>query len=494
MYRELIDLLESDIYPFHMPGHKRCFRDPYLGTAMGLDITEIDGFDNLHEPKGLIKKLQHRMAAVFKADNARLLINGSTSGVLASISAAVPEGRKLLLARNSHKSAYNALFLNDLEGVYIIPKIIPSINLNGGIEPSRVKEVLSKDPSIGAVFITSPTYEGVVSDISEIAGISHSFGVPLIVDSAHGAHFGLYEPFTEAYNCPSAFEAGADIVIESLHKTLPCFTQTAMVLYREGFIDTELFLYYYSLFQTTSPSYLFMAGVDRCLDFLESEGENRFLWLEKNLRSVRERAESYLKVSIPGIDLIGEHGVFGFDPTKLLISRCGMKGQAVYDYLKGRFHLQPEMASESCCLLMSSIMDTEEGFTRLKEALEGLDSRDPEEAQGSKDSPDKEDSSGKGGISSFIPGDKAGFCSNEFNVNKAPLRIREAMGRKCIWLPLESCLGRVSRGFIYAYPPDIPLMVPGEEISFDTVKALSRLQNSGIRLYGIEDGRIAVID
>ena len=176
---------DSDYYPFHMPGHKRTdkleFPNPY-----SMDITEIEGFDNLHHPEGILKESQIRAAELFGSKAAFYLINGSTSGILSAISAALPPRGTLLMSRNSHKSAYHAAYLRELNTIYLMPAAT-EFGISGSISPASVEQALQENPGIGAVFITSPTYDGIVSDIQAIADIAHSHNLPLIVDEAHGA-------------------------------------------------------------------------------------------------------------------------------------------------------------------------------------------------------------------------------------------------------------------------------------------------------------------
>ncbi len=373
MYKELKNLSESDFYPFHMPGHKRNVEDPLLGDAFSLDITEIDGFDNMYHPEGMIKSLQERMARIFGAGKAYFIVNGSSAGILSAISAAVPRGGKILMARNSHKSAYNAVFLQELDVDYIYPEVIPYWEMNGGFSPEKIERALYQDKEIRAVFLPSPTYEGIVSDIKKISEICHAHSVPLIVDSAHGAHLGLHKKFTEEWNCPDSAAEGADISIESLHKTLPSFTQTAMALLNGNMIDRGLFERFYSIFQTSSPSYLFMAGADRCLDIIEKEGEARFSALEQKLKVLRDEARKMKNIRIAGEEIIGSYEVYGYDPTKILISAGHMTGRALYDMLREKYYIQPEMALGRYTLLMTTLMDKDSGFDRLLMALEEID-------------------------------------------------------------------------------------------------------------------------
>ena len=188
LYRRLKAYSETDEYPYHMPGHKRQVCGELPQEIVNIDITEIDGFDNLHHAEDILKESMNSAAAVYGADRSWYLVNGSTCGILAAIAAAVKPGEKILMARNSHKSAYHAVILNQLEPVYLYPEEVPEFQIPGGIEPEQVERALLEHPEIRAVFVTSPTYEGIVSDIQGIAATAHRHGAALIVDEAHGAH------------------------------------------------------------------------------------------------------------------------------------------------------------------------------------------------------------------------------------------------------------------------------------------------------------------
>lgn len=371
MFEELSRLYESDMYPFHMPGHKRRMEgfNPY-----SIDITEIDGFDDMHAPKGIIRELNDALRDRFGGEKAYILVNGSTSGVLTAISSCVQPGERLLLAGNSHKSAFDAVYLRGLEVTYIYPEKISGYDIYGGIDPEVIERELSKDGSIRAVFITSPTYEGFLSNVREIAGICHDHGIPLITDSAHGAHSGLYKPFTEEFGLENAAEMGADIVIKSLHKTLPAFTQTSLIHLNGDLVDEERFKRFYSAYQTTSPSYILMAGADRMLEKIEKDGDTLFKELYDSLRDLRNSFENAGKIRIFGPEYIGRFSVTGYDPTKILISSVDMTGKQLYDELRLRYGLQPERAGEKHVLLMTSMMDEKDGFIRLKKALNEMGS------------------------------------------------------------------------------------------------------------------------
>lgn len=222
----LIEYGSSDIYPFHMPGHKRQRLGEFCPEE--IDITEIDGFDNLHHAGGILKEGQERLASLFGSDESFYLINGSTTGILAAICGCMKKGGRILVGRNCHKSVYHAACLMEARAAYLYPEPT-DFGIQGSILPEEAERKLSEYPDVQAVVITSPTYDGVVSDIEAIAKIVHAHGIPLIVDAAHGAHFGFSDGFPQ-----KAIALGADLSVESLHKTLPCYTQTAVLHMRKA--------------------------------------------------------------------------------------------------------------------------------------------------------------------------------------------------------------------------------------------------------------------
>ena len=278
----------GEIYPFHMPGHKRAglfFPNPYQ-----IDITEIDGFDNLHHPEGILKDGMAHAAKVFGAKQTFYLVNGSTCGLLAAVSAAVPKRGRLLMARNCHKAVYHAAYLRELSVDYLYPQITEA-GIQGAIRPDEVRLALAGEKKYDAVVITSPTYDGVVSDIEAIARIVHEHGIPLIVDEAHGAHFGFSEAFPV-----SAKALGADVVIQSIHKTLPAFTQTALLHLQSDRVSEAEMRKFLGIYETSSPSYIFMAGIEKCVRMLENreilENINFFFYGDDRLKEMRPKIQA----------------------------------------------------------------------------------------------------------------------------------------------------------------------------------------------------------
>ena len=271
LYQRLNEYSESDYYGFHMPGHKRNRNLMGNGLPYSIDITEIEGFDDLHHAANVLKEAQERAARVYGAQESHFLINGSTAGILSAVLGNTQRGDAVLVARNCHKSVYHGIYLNDLKPYYLYPEFRQDIELNTGISVSAVKTALKEHSEIRAVIIVSPTYDGVLSDVRGIAQAVHEKGIPLIVDEAHGAHFGFHPYFPE-----NALAKGADVVIHSVHKTLPALTQSALLHMQGSYANRRKVRKYLDMLQSSSPSYILMAGIDACMDMLENRREEVF--------------------------------------------------------------------------------------------------------------------------------------------------------------------------------------------------------------------------
>jgi arginine/lysine/ornithine decarboxylase len=491
---------ESDIYPFHMPGHKRQpidSVDPYR-----IDITEIDGFDNLHSPTGILKEAQERAAALYGAKRSYYLVNGSTCGILAAICAAVGRRQKVLVARNCHKAVYHALSLWELSADYLYPKATRS-GIAGQISPEDVKRMLAQEDSYSAVIITSPTYDGVVSDIAAIAKIAHAYDIPLIVDEAHGAHFGLSPHFPA-----SAVSLGADLVIQSMHKTLPCYTQTALLHLCSHRISAIAVEKYLDIFETSSPSYILMAGMEKCIRLLTEEREPLFDAYWEKLSRFYQQTDSlrYLQVGRP-TDFSGEEA-YSFDPSKILIftGDSGMTGKELYDRLLREYHLQMEMVSRDYVLAMTSVMDTQEGFDRLAAALAAMDGELDERngSAGSLATAGKADErNGSAELHADVGQQDEKNCRQtcgaepELNMGIADMiyvpqqqvcRISEAESAEEEAVSLSEAAGRTSTVYVYLYPPGIPILAPGERITEKTIADLFSCREMGLKVIGLADG------
>ena len=500
LLERLTEYAGSDAYPFHMPGHKRReipdgipggFPDPY-----GIDITEIDGFDNLHHAEGILKDAMETVAAIYGADRSWYLVNGSTCGILSAVFAATENGGKILTARNCHKAVYHAICLNRLEAEYLYPEEITEFRINGGIRAEDVRKALEKDAmrcagnsgdvrgkitKIQAVLITSPTYEGVVSDIRAIADAAHEYGIPLIVDEAHGAHL---EYADQCHSFPkSALEYGADIVIQSLHKTLPCFTQTAILHVKGKLVDQDRISRYLSMFQTSSPSYLFMAGMERCIRYMDGDGRNEMIRYEKRLERFMERMEGLQVLEVLDRKICGKYRtVAGWDPSKIVVSTMRAEdfhGEELAETLRRKYHLEMEMTAPEYVIAMTSLMDTEEGFERLGTALleiDGVLRRRMESGRKEKAASETPE-----GLESKL---------------SHPVRrmlICEAMDADTERTAFQDTVGKVSAEFVYLYPPGIPIIAPGEVFTDAIVEKIMAYKAAGLLVQGPADPDADVI-
>lgn len=463
---------ESDFYPYHMPGHKRQSAGQFSRDIMGIDITEIEGFDNLHAPEGIFRKMQERAASIYGADESFFLVNGSTGGILSAISAALNEGDRILMARGSHKSAYHAAYLRKLKITYLYPPIMKEFDICDTITAKQVEEALSINPDIKAVFIVSPTYEGRIADIEKIAEVVHKRDIMLIVDEAHGAHLGMADGFA-----PNSCQAGADIVIHSVHKTLPAMTQSALLHVSGKLADREKIKRFLRIYQSSSPSYVLMAGIDNAINILENDRDSIFKNFYMRYTGMLMELSKCKKLSFLPISAKQDIG-------KLVISgkEAGISGQKIYDLLLDKYHLQLEMASSSYCLAMFTVCDNEEAYTRMTRALLEIDG---ELAADSGFDMMRDELSNiitemKDEVSGNI--DVAGLltCADE-----ASIPLWRAWDMEYEFIPLSRAVGRYAGEFINLYPPGIPLLVPGERFTEKHCSGIERFMAQGLNVQGV---------
>ena len=465
LFDKLANYGNSGIYPFHMPGHKRQKTvdfNPYK-----IDITEIEGFDNLHHAEGVLLEAQKKAEKLYGSEESHFLINGSTAGILSAVSACAK--KTVLIARNCHKAVYHAALIRNLDVYYVYPEIQEEFMLNGGINPADVERSLEEHPEIEAVVITSPTYDGIVSDVKRIAEIAHAHKKPLIVDEAHGAHFGFHPYFPENAN-----QQGADVVIHSVHKTLPAPTQTALFHMNGNLADREAVRKYLHMFQSSSPSYILMAGIDACMGLLETKADELFSKYADRLQRTRKKLGKLKNLELEE----SEH----FDRSKIVISTKNtmLTGKQLYEELLEHYHLQMEMAAGAYIIAMTSIGDTDAGMERLEDALFEIDMN--WEVQKTTD-----DLSVKSVKIGILP-QLEQICSSGDVWNR---RNREQRRKSVRW---DEAVGQISAEYAYLYPPGIPLIVPGERISEEAIRLLLEYRSIGFEIEGLKrQGQIEVL-
>ena len=447
---KLQEYTKKDMYPFHMPGHKRMLEGAYK-----LDITEIEGFDNLNNPQGILRKMNEEIAKMYDSDLSYFTVNGSTCGNLSAISAATELGDTILIARNCHRSVINAAIIRNLNVEYVMPSYyndyFPGAVLLRDIKDA-VENLISNGDKPKAVVITSPTYEGVVSDIPRISEYLHDKEIVLIIDSAHGAHMHFHDAF------PRDYIEYADICIMSAHKTLPVLNQAAMVHVNSRLIDPENVMRYISIYQTSSPSYVIMESMSRSLELIS---EKIFEDYVKKLEDFYQEASTLEKLSLEPISEDRDMG-------KIIIYTNGyIDGKKLYHILRDEYNLELEMYNNHYLLAMTSIMDSYDGFRRLIDALRSIDK---------------------------TLGDKKYGNNNEkivkiFQQRKGRTKSHK-LTTKFELKPIKDCVGRVSSTIIMAYPPGIPIIMPGEIIENDDIVYIEENYSN---MEGIVDGKLPVI-
>lgn len=488
-YDDMLGKLEAyskeNIVPMHMPGAKR--NSELIGRYMDdmpapydIDITEIDGFDNMHNADGLIKKAFEKTAALYGADESLFLVNGSTAGNMAAICGVTDKGDSIIVARNCHISVYNAIILNELDANYVYPQYDDEYGYYKGISLREIKDTVEKNESMGkdikAVVITSPTYEGNVSDIKNIAAYLHEHNIPLIVDEAHGAHFKFSCEFPQ-----TSVEQGADIVINSVHKTLPSLTQTAVMHINYGYVNVSKVKRYWNIYQSTSPSYILMGSIDRCMSIIEKDGEYLFENYISKLKILRNKLGQLKNIKLIDSDDISKI-VIGCDNAKKL-----------YDILLKEYGIQLEMSSLKYAIAMTSIFDSAEYYDRFYNALCEIDRRYNANNINNSANNNQNYAEHYNIFNNTLSIKKADIKVNiaDFK-NEALMSIAKALnegdknGYDKIMMNDSSLYGRISAKMVYVYPPGIPILCPGEIISENVVNIISKAIDNGLEVVGLE--------
>lgn len=433
---------------FHMPGHKNgaAFAGTKFENAwLGLDVTEVEGTDCLCHPRGAILKSQQWAAELYGATRAYYLVNGSSCGILSMFYAFFREGDRVLTDRSAHRSVVNALALCGVEPIYLAPKLDAAHGVPKGISASAVRRALEEDSEIRGIFITSPNYYGFTSEIAEIACAAHERGIPLLVDEAHGAHF----PFDERFPI-NAVRQGADAAVVSLHKSLPCPNQTALLLLRtdEKAAETADAV---NTFQTTSPSYVLLVYMEAALEFAAKNGREQ-------TDRLFARTEPFAKYRTD-------------DPFKLLLNfeKYGLSGYAAEKILREEFGIYAELADAKNVLLMTSWGNRDEDFDLLAAACEKL----------------------------CVQHGKPIKSSGEewhFPKSRPALSPRTVRSVRKQWIPAENAAGRISAASVTAFPPCIPILLPGEIITKEQIQSIRMLMENGRTADGLWDGKICVTE
>lgn len=460
IYDRLKEYAKSGIYPFHMPGHKQG-RGLDLKDIMKIDVTEIEGLDNFHNPTDIILKAEQETAKLFGAQETFFLINGSSCGNMASILSVCNPDDTIVVARNCHISVYNSLIMTGVNPLYIEPELVSDLGIIGGINPQTLKKCLEDNKNVKAVIITSPTYEGFTSDIKAIADIVHQNNSILIVDEAHGAHFKFNKSFPK-----TSLEQGADLVIQSVHKTLPSLTQTALLHVQGDLVDRDRLKQMLSMVQSTSPSYILMSSIDLCR--LQLSNYNFDYYID-TLIKFRDSLNNTASLKLIGKELEKTYCICEVDISKLVIvcNTNDITGIELDSILRAKYKLQVEASSLNYIIGISTICDDEDGFERFSFAINEIDK-----------------------TLKYKP------ISNNYNFYSSPhitITPREAIFGKKVSLELNKCISKIAGEFVIPYPPGIPILAPGEIITDEIIKTIYICRQNNIPIVGMKDAARATL-
>ena len=435
----LEELKGDSLLPMHMPGHKRNPATFPEGISYSCDITEIDGFDNLHSPTGVIRNIENKAKELYGSEDAFISVNGASALLIASILSHSKRGDKILIASNCHISVWHAIEQGGLTPVILDPQTREEYPFAMRILPEDFEAKL-KEEDIKLAIVTSPTYEGVISDTVSIHALCKERGVILIADEAHGAHFGIKGD----NNFPST--SAADLVIKSVHKTLNAPTQTAVLLSYGSKVNKRLLRHFLSVFESTSPSYMLMAGLEKALYSSDVDA------LYKNALQLRAELLELKLLSL----FTYEH----IDISKIVILTKGaISGYELASVLREKFLIEVEAAFPDYIIAMTGTGDTPSSLARFAQALKAIDSTLTENPSYK----------------------KPRFEIPSFD-RKFAVTIEEAVREKSSKVTYEAAAGEISAEYVFSYPPGVPLLIPGQEITEEIITLLKKAEENGVKL------------
>lgn len=462
IYEALEEFRQNRIVPFDVPGHKRGRGNPELirllgQQCVGIDVNSMKPLDNLCHPVSVIREAEEMAAEAFGAAYAFLMVGGTTSSVQSMVLSACKRGEKIILPRNVHRSVINALVLNGATPIYVNPDMDSRLGIALGMRVSQVEKTIRENPDAVAVLVNNPTYYGICSDLRSIVKVAHAGGMKVLVDEAHGTHFYFGE------NMPvSAMAAGADMASVSMHKSGGSLTQSSFLLtgpaMHPGYVRQII-----NLTQTTSASYLLLASLDISRRNLALRGKKEFRKVTALAEYAREEINRIGGYYAYTSELINGDSIFDFDKTKLTINtlEIGLAGIEVYDILREEYNIQMELGDIANVLAYISIGDRERDIERLIGAMVEIKRK--------------------------YGRDNTGMFTQEYIEPKVAVSPQNAFYAEKESLSLLETEGRICSEFVMCYPPGIPILAPGEEITKDILEYISYAKEKGCSMTGPED-------
>ena len=469
---KLIEYTNKHTIPFDVPGHKRGTISTDFSDVVGLKVFELDsnaprGLDNLNRPKEVIKEAEELAAEAFGADKAYFLTGGTTCGILAMIMTACKAKQKIIMPRNVHKSIINGLILSGGIPVFIKPNMDSDLGIANGIDFNKYKEIIDKNLDAAAVLLINPTYFGVVNDLDKIINYAHDKNMLVVADEAHGGNLYFASKLPK-----SVIEAGADLSAVSMHKTLGSLTQSSILLAKGDLIDHQRLRATLNIIQSTSPNQLMIASIDAGRKKMVFEGEKRIHkvvdWAKETIKQIND----INGISAHGREYFIENGAYDFDETKIIVkvSDLGLTGFEVYKILADKYNIQMELAENKLLLGVLSLGTTKEHLDKLVEALKDISKK-------------------------YFGKNKPIVSKSIYTYPESYTRPREAYHAPHKIIKVEDSLGEISSESIMAYPPGIPLIIPGEIISKEILDVLDEYDNSDSTILSdCQRGYVKVID
>ena len=469
IYDALTHYKKARVVSFDVPGHKQGKGNPMLREFLGdqclsVDVNSMKPLDNLCHPVSVIKEAEELAADAFSAKHAFFMINGTTSAVQAMVMSVCKKGEKIIMPRNVHRSAINALVVSGAIPVYINPGVNKQLGIPLGMSVEEVKKAIKENPDAKAVLVNNPTYYGICSNLREITKIAHEHGMYVLVDEAHGTHFYFGE------NMPiSAVEAGADMAAVSMHKTGGSLTQSSFLLLN-CYLNIGYVRQIINLTQTTSGSYLLLSSLDLARRDLVLNGKEIFRKVTDFSDYAREEINKIGGYYAFADELIDGDTVFDFDKTKLSIFTrgIGLAGIEVYDLLRDEYGIQIEFGDIANILAIISVGDRKVSIERLISALSE--------------------------IKRLYSKHKAGMFDHEYINPEVVLTPQEAFYSQKKSIPMNESNGKICAEFVMCYPPGIPILAPGEKITKEILNYINYAKEKGCFLTGTEDIKIENIN
>lgn len=469
IYEALRQLKQARIVPFDVPGHKRGKGNQelsdFLGMkCMGVDVNSMKPLDNLCHPVSVIAHAEALAAEAFHATHAFFMVGGTTSSVQTMILASCKPGDKIIMPRNVHRSAINALILSGAIPVYVNPDVDKRLGIALGMRVSDVEQAIQEHPEAKAILVNNPTYYGICSDLKRIVELAHRHDMLVLVDEAHGTHFYFDDELPV-----SAMQAGADMAAVSMHKSGGSLTQSSFLLLGER-VHHAYVRQIINLTQTTSGSYLLMVSLDMSRKNLAMHGAEIFAKVKDMAQYARDEINKIGDYYAYGSELVNGDSIYAFDITKLSILTLdvGLAGIEVYDLLRDEYDIQIEFGDIGNVLAYISIGDTKAGIERLISALAEIRRR--------------------------FKKARTGMIDHEYISPKVLVSPQTAFYADKESIPLAEAVGRICSEFVMCYPPGIPILAPGEEIDEEIIAYIAYAKAKGCTMTGPEDMEIEHIN